>query len=1026
MTLTNALAQFASQSGLQVVYRTELTERMQSQGAEAGLSAEAALQQLLRDTGLRYEFINERTVAIRSAKAEAEERKRVSQLESGALADQGNAFRLAQHEVGETAQEPQTASDSGDVQEVLVSGKPFMDRNVDIVRTVDDAQPYYILDHETLVRSGVGTVEDYLKQRLTMNAMPLSNNQYATFGQGNISSINLRGIGANQTLILINGRRTSVSNFTGTTNQPDVNAIPLSAIDRIEVLPASSAAIYGGSAVGGVINIVLKKDYRGLELKANYENTFDGDAPIRRFDLAYGFKLEGGRTNVMLTGNYSEADALRREDRPQIVAKGISTILRNYPALLYSNTSPFNAGATTNIASSNGSNLTLLDGTSLGSPFTHVPASITPTTADGVLGAGLLANAGTYNLALPDTANYYTGGRFFMGSAPQVKSFQASVRRQMTDDIEAFIEFSNGTNEAESIFNSLFTLPVPSTSPVNPFQQNLTITIPDPYAAPYRASIESRRFTVGMTTDLPHEWRGQADYTWNYTNVMFASTNTNAARLNAALASGEFNPFVNTVLYPLNLNPYRGDYEYNAPAELNDVGVRVSGPLWQMPAGAPVLSVGLEHRKEGFLQGNQWFHYAGYPQDDSYRLILNQDQKTDSIYAELKLPFVSAANSMPGVRELDVQIAARTEKYSVTTGPVQRYLTGTPAQLASNPPPGETEVDYTSTNPTIAIRYRPIDSLMFRASYGTAFLAPGYTQLAAPIDNPNAAATVLDPRRGNALTNVRPISGGNPDIQPQESKNWNVGLVFEPQSLEGRLRLSLEWFRLEQENVVVTPTPQQMVDLESQFPNRITRAAPAPGETIGAITVVNATLINANRGDTEGFDATAQYRVPTDSWGTFTFFAMGTLVDGYRIQTSVVAPLEDIVNELGRGGPLKFKANAMVGWERGPWSAGWAMRYFGSYKQYDFGTQAYLLAQGHDHIPSQSYHDVFASYRFDQAAAGSGRSRLLEGLEVQLGIKNAFDKVPPFDAYYGVQGYYYSPLGDPRLRSYWVALKKAF
>ncbi len=989
--LSQALKTFGQVSGLEIIFTEEVVAGRDAGALKGEYTTEAAIERLLSGTGL----IAERSPA-------------------GALMIRPAATKKTT-----------TSRDSGDdVEEIMVTAKkPFMDRNVDIVRTANDAQPYYILNNAAIEQSGAANVEDYLKQKLTMNAMPLANSQYATYGQGNISSINLRGLGSNQTLILINGRRTSVSNFTGTANQPDVNSIPLAAVDRIEVLPSSSAAIYGGSAVGGVVNIILKHNYDGAQIKATYENTFETDAAIRKIDLAYGFNFEEGRTNVLLTGSYSDADPMLRGDRPQIARKGIETVLRNYPALLYSNASPFNAGATTNIASANGSPLIFRDGTPLGSSYTNVPANIAPDSPLASLNAGLLANAGSYNLNLPDTSNYYTGSRFYMGSAPTVKSFQASIRRKMTEHIEAFVEFSMGRNSAESGFNSLFTLPVPASSPVNPFQQNLTITMPDPYSAPYYAEIDNRRATVGATMDLPHDWRLQTDYTWNYTEVTFGSTNANTARLNTALATGAINPFVNTQLYPLNLAPYLGRYEYNAPAELNDVGLRAAGPLWHMPAGQPLLAIGLEHRKEGFERGTQWFRYAGFPEDDSDRVILDQEQNTDSIYAELKVPFYSPLNAIPGVRLLDVQIAARMERYSVTTGPTQYYLRGTPAQLATNVPLTKTEIDYSSTNPTIGVRYKPVESLMLRASYGTAFLPPGYTQLAAPIDNPNAAATVLDPLRGNALTNIHPQYGGNPSIKPQESKNWNVGLVFEPDFLEGA-RLTLEWYRLEQDNVVITPTAQQVVNLESQFPGRVTRAAPAPGETVGAITDVDATLINANEGKTDGFDLTLEYRKRTDL-GTFAFFAMATRVGHYWIQNGVGAPLEDIVNELGRGGPAKFKANASISWTLDNVSAGWAMRHFGSYEQYDLGTQAYVLAQGSDRIPSQSYHDLFASYRFEDYDGGRGSS-LLNGTEVQFGIKNVFNKVPPFDAYYGVQGYYYSPLGDPRLRSYWVSIAKNF
>jgi outer membrane cobalamin receptor len=98
---------------------------------------------------------------------------------------------------------------------------------------------------------------------------------------GASSSINLRGLGSLQTLILINGMRTANFANRGATFQPDVNGIPLAAIDRVEVLPGSASAIYGGTAVGGVVNVILKRSYTGDRVSSSYQNTFDTDAPIR-------------------------------------------------------------------------------------------------------------------------------------------------------------------------------------------------------------------------------------------------------------------------------------------------------------------------------------------------------------------------------------------------------------------------------------------------------------------------------------------------------------------------------------------------------------------------------------------------------------------------------------------------------------------------------------------------------------------------------------------------------------------------
>src|SRR5262249_29226323 len=137
----------------------------------------------------------------------------------------------------------------------------------------------------------------------------------STGGSDTRSTINLRGLGLNQTLILIDGRRMPGVATLGQPSQPDINGIPLAMIERIEVLASTAGGIYGGRATVGVINVVLRRDFQGLEAKATYGNTFDTDAANIRFDVGGGLSLEGGRTQVTMAASYSDANALLVGDR---------------------------------------------------------------------------------------------------------------------------------------------------------------------------------------------------------------------------------------------------------------------------------------------------------------------------------------------------------------------------------------------------------------------------------------------------------------------------------------------------------------------------------------------------------------------------------------------------------------------------------------------------------------------------------------------------------------------------------------
>src|SRR5262249_39163857 len=152
--------------------------------------------------------------------------------------------------------------------------------------TKDAPQPYVVFDRREIQRSQATNLEDFLRTRLPMNAAATSAAQVT--GQSiTRSSIDLRGLGENQTLILVDGRRMpAVAQAAGSVSQPDINGIPLAAIERIEVLPSTAGGIYGGSATGGVVNIILRRDFRGVEGKATYENTFDSDAGAMRLDVS--------------------------------------------------------------------------------------------------------------------------------------------------------------------------------------------------------------------------------------------------------------------------------------------------------------------------------------------------------------------------------------------------------------------------------------------------------------------------------------------------------------------------------------------------------------------------------------------------------------------------------------------------------------------------------------------------------------------------------------------------------------------
>ena len=910
--------------------------------------------------------------------------------------------------------------------------KPFEGANVDIPRTIDDAQPYYVFSSKTLDSSGAVNLEEFLKQRLTMNTVGLTNAQTSPTSSspnnlGNTSSVNLRGLGIDKTLILVNGRRVPATMAFVSEFQPDINGIPMSAIDRVEVLPTSASGIYGSSALGGVINIVLKRDYTGGEVRATYDNTFDTDSAVRTLSATFGTAL-GSKTQLMLTGQWSDANAMLLQDRRAMLDRNIARILVNNPTFLYSPTLPA-LGSLTNVAAISG-NLVLDNNTPLNAQITYIPAGTAPGTPLATLAPGVVANAGKYDLTLPSSRQSPYGLRRRVGATPEVKSFQASLRHQLFKPLELFAEFRYTGNYAVGGFDpTAISLVVPGAAPTNPFTNNVRVRLPVSVSDDTIITNSiTRNLTVGFNAKLPYDWVAEGDYTRSdqYTSN-FQSVFNNAA-LSAALANGTVNPFVDTLRYGVNLDDYLLRIYAISNQRIESFALRGAGSLPDLPWGTPHLATGLEHRRGTMpnnLASTEFEIFTYFPR----RYV------AESAYAELTAPLVKQKR-FPLLHTLEAQVAARMEKFTVSTGTPSTIITratgvsrfGTPT-LGGQPFFGED--NYTQTNYTAGLKYQPVRDIIIRASLANAFIPPTPGQL---LENPTQGNTTItsDPKDPTVTgTKIIPsVSGGNSSLD-----SFNVGVVWQPG--EGKLqnlRLNFEYYKVKQHDFIAVLSAQALVNAESLFPDRITR------DTAGHITLINLRQLNLFMRENSGFDVTADYHVRT-SWGRFTLRGQHSTILTLKTQYAFQVPPYDgagYPNE--SNGAIKHKTNATVGWERGNWLVNWTARRTGSY--YQAGSpggplsiqsanggvfvNGALTAQGSFVIPTQTYHDLMVEYAFRGAETVSGwRRQLLKDMTVQVGVRNVFDKVAPFDAQQ-VSNFYVSPYSDIRLRSYWLSVRRTF
>lgn len=1021
--LETALLAFSQQAGVQVVVANEAAKGLSSQGVRGQYAVTEALGVLLQGSGLRYRVTDDHTIAIQATKAEAS-----SAVDSASGAP--SAMRLAQIDSREllAAEDDSASGQRVDLEEVLVSGKPFTDANVDIVRSERDAQPYYIFKGEEIANANTVNMEDFLKQRLTMNTVAGTNSQSKNDYAGSFSQVNLRGLGVDRTLILVNGRRVTGADSIGLSSQFDINSLSPTMIERIEVLPSSASAIYGGSALGGVLNIILKRDFKGGDIQASYDTPLDASAPVRSISGLYGWSLEGGKTNITLSAMFRDNESLRIGDRQELLRRGFSRVLARAPETLGSSSYPYyGGGATPNIASASGDPLTFDNGTPLGSTLTYIPAGTSASTSAATLQAGLLANAGLQNTDFPDNQNIVSGLQARIAPVGEQKSVTATFQRQMTERLQLFAEFFHNENESghsqAQPFRAFF---VPGDSPSNPFQED--VLIDPPFAQTYSRHFEnkSERWVTGFVLDLWRDWRAQGDFTWNRTEnerrigPFFGpdSAATDVGNFYAALDAGTFNPFIDTLANQQNIAPYATLYYHAADVTtLRDIAMRVSGPIGSLPAGRPNLTIGVEHRAEK----QPWGYYDRG--EEGKDIFFPQSQDVNSIYLEGLVPLVSPGMDVPAVNLLDLQIAGRLEDFSVKASTSETRVFPPDYALPPDAVTDREKVDYNSFNKTFGLRYKPVDSLMLRASYATAFLPPNFSQLLSLTYDD--FISIQDPLRGLAIYSVpTAITGGNPNLQPESAKDLNFGLLFEPAFAPG-LRMSLEYFRIKRHDLIFQPDFDHMLANPQSYPGRIVRAAPTAGDPygVGPVTLLDYSVLNAGEVVTKGFDFGVGYVMPTERYGTFSFDLQGTQIDEFTQQVSLTDPAEDLADKIALGGPLSFRANASVGWQRGPWSASWTALHYGAYDQYD--DPSYIAAQGSAQVKSQTYHNLLIGYQFGADGATSALDNALSGVTVKLGVQNVFDTMPPFDAF-ELYTQYYSRFGDYRLRTVRLLIGKRF
>lgn len=987
--LADALRDLSVRSGSDLLFAPDVVENLRNKRLVGALDVEPLLARLLEGTGLGYRRVGDGAYIV---------------------------FRL---ELDQPTALP----------EMLVIGRKT--QNADIRRTENDIQAYRVATSEDIRSSHADNLDQFLRSRQPSNAeregpSTDAQSQYAA----NRSELNLHGLGPSQTLVLVDGARmpSTISQFYELDiYQPDLNGLPLLAIDRIESLTGTAGGIYGPGATGGVVNVILKRDYRGAEVSTTFGATGRGDGIRRRFDGRIGFTPDDGATDVMINVSRAETDGLRAGDRDYALRRQRLIFSQN-PADSWN--FPVIDGVL--FSSRSGAPLTLspaLGGASLGSSFTYLQTGHSGV-GDGSI---LLASAGRLPDKLPPDGN---GTTRTLVSATTVTSLLLNARHRFGDRAEVFIDFIGYENEGRAVLGQpnygLGVGAYRGTEALGdsfPFQEPVSVSLALPgFDATVRNRLRTMRASVGAIVSLPGAWRGELTYSTGATRnrvrqrgFAFSRNFSLAFSLMQPGLDGEPtpNPFAPWDEFARALKAYMvpDNLSFERTLRLRDINVRLGGPLLKRESGDVALSLQAERREERAkvpawdVNGSRDIAPLANP---SFSVT------TSSVYGELRAPIVSRASSLMLLRGLEMQLAVRHDN-------VQADIPGRLLTITYETP--RIRYDRAGTVYTAGVRVFPLDELLLRGSVATGAIPPTPQQMSSAVYTFGLPETYADPRRGGAFVGAeKPVvllGSGSPNLLPERARTLAIGFVVNPDGGRGP-RISLDYTHTEKRGEIISSGGAgYILANETLYPDRIVRdplsaADIAAGYTGGVITQIDATFMNAGRTTIDAVDlhVDQKFRLGQDD----RLRLHGALTWTPRLTRRIALDGPSLQYVDTDDGPLRWRGNAGATWDHGDLTLGLDAQYYDDY--YATGPVIFLNREttgnlpGY-YIPAQVYLDATAAYRL-QVGEGPDRSR---DVEIRFGVQNLLARDPPIVANSQLG---YSFYGDPRGRRFELSVSARF
>jgi len=861
------------------------------------------------------------------------------------------------------------------------------------------------LDAETVSPVEKVTMEDMKIQGFTtlgdaIRAMPQNSGQSLTPTDSgtsftpNVSTVNLRGLGNNQTLVLINGRRGvpyAAPGFNGFQTMFDLNSIPAEAIESMEILKDGGSALYGSDAVAGVLNVKLRRDFQGLSTSMEIGNYFHTDGLMKKASAVLG--TSNAKTSIVAVVGWEENAAVFSRDFA--ISSNVS---RNNLANVYYTvtgfkdagydsqaayladiglTNPISDGFfTADVRSSRGYPGRVTVG---GKTYTFASPTSTPTVATAKLGSNPYNYAEATGL-FPENRRYsmYTMAKHDFSSSLYLKtelSFNRTEAQVYSAATPVDIETSHGLDSQDRMF-------IPSYNVYNPWGVNI-------YTG-RRRMVENGARISDVTSDTPRllvalggtvedfgtftnwSWEAGAMYTKNSVNTINRGTLPDyrlqqalmgLTRLgDGSLAWNAATPQANRVYFNwfgLNEKAMAEFLEVENPnaAYLSyaNYDFNASGQVFQLPAGPLTLSFGAEHRHEVFGNVKSDLNATGNILGGSEGTSSFGSRRVTSLFAETGIPILKG---LPGIQMLEGQLAARFEDYSDKGFAKQ-------------------------ARPKVGLKWKPLDWLIIRGSYSKSFKAPDLAYLYTSSQTSFSSSKVFDPVTKTQIDQIQVVTAGNTGLKPELTDTYYAGFAIEPnKGMFKGLSVTVDAFKFKQKDLL-----SQLSDIygyadfltEAQKGNPLFADKVVRSSSTNEVLYIRDDYVNISTGEYKGVDFGVSYDLKTSSLGRYRFSTNATWIQSLSYDGS---------NSVGSRLVPRWKVTGGINWSKGDYSA----NVFGQF-----------IARRHVNAGLGSWFDagdyLYASYdvasQFVMNASASYKG--FHQVEISVGVNNVFDNAGPFD-----------------------------